>query len=217
MNNILNKLNKNDIYCSHCMQNNKITKLKLDINTNLVELCPIHNKMKGNFYIFVFDKNERNEWVQVRVRNPNKIVTINNSGICCKCGKYNKYRDKMNRGRDSYHKDDPEAKGCNCSYNFYFTHNNLQAMKESSSRIGKITIKYANEKEKYLWENDPIYREKIAKIRQENGRKNGKINGIKNVRIMNQKEKEKYENDPEYRKRVQKIRSENAKNYLIPY
>lgn len=123
----------------------------------------------------------------------------------------------MNRGRDSYYKDDPEAEGCSCSYNFYFMHNNLQSMKESSSRIGKTTIKYAYEKDRYLWENDPIYREKIRKIRQENGRKNGKISGIKNVKIMNQKEREKYENDPEYRKRIQQVRSKNAKNYLIPY
>lgn len=52
MNDILNKLNKNNIYCSHCIQNNKITELKLDTNTNLAELCPIHNKMKGEFLYF---------------------------------------------------------------------------------------------------------------------------------------------------------------------
>lgn len=165
----LKDLNKEKIYCKHCFVEGKIKELKLG-EDSLVELCDIHNKMKGNFHILVFLP-DYNDFLDVRGRDPKKRpekerVKATIPGICSikGCGRYNLSRDQNGRGRDVGYGDGEwiateeielkdkngnvyriikigEKCGCNCSQAWYTEHNQSKEMRQKSKESMEKLLK----------------------------------------------------------------------------
>ena len=162
-----NKLDKGKYYCKHCFMKGKISELKYNEQEKLVNLCKIHNNLRGNFHILVFSE-KYNDFVDVRGRNPFKRPEIEKAkasdtpGFCSieGCGRYNKERDQNGRGRDigygygewiADHNiiDKDSGKiivykgqkcGCNCSQKFYQKHNRSNKMRVISKKSMKKLI-----------------------------------------------------------------------------
>ena len=165
MNKIFEKLDKNKCYCKFCFFDKNTIKELNYTEDGLVELCEIHNYLKGNFHILVY-KEKYDDFMDVRGRNPNKNPecekkSAKTPGRCSikMCGKYNKERDQNGRGRDIGYgigkwiaENDildelgniivhsGEECGCSCCKDWYTEHNNSKEMKEKSRESMNILI-----------------------------------------------------------------------------
>ena len=131
------QMDKSLTYCKHCFAEGKLTILEANKdNEDFVEVCHIHNNLKSNFHILVFNEN-LNNWVDVRGCNIKKKPEIFKQkatceGKCSICGKFNKTRDQNGRGKD-----------CGCSQKWYKNHNSSTKMKEISRQS---MLKIVNDK-----------------------------------------------------------------------